>query len=53
MAHFLKQAIILSGDHPCRGCEFRDEVNCEEVRPAECVEGDQHFVFVLDGSIEE
>ena len=44
----LKQAVFLCGDHPCRGCIFADEVTCEEVRPAECVEGDQHFIFVED-----
>ena len=48
----LKQAVIVTGDNPCAGCVFRDEINCEEVRPCECVEGDQHFVFMEDGTIE-
>ena len=51
MSDLLKQAICLTGDSPCIGCVFIEEINCEEVRPDDCVEGDQHFVFVEDGEM--
>ena len=38
-------------DKPCLGCEFSEEINCQEIAGSECEEGGS-FIWALDGSKE-
>ena len=43
------QGIVLTGDHPCTGCELKEEIQCFEMSGKHCHDVDgNYFIWVVE-----